>query len=201
MGADAGMETSVDRRSLGTFCACRDLSYLCGGRPAHGDYFRDLLWAAAGNRCAARSLWSGADSVDLVLHRTDWLAGFGDSGHSHAKCHCSWMAAETAKRLAQFAICRRAHYFDLATATALSSRISTLFLRGSLHSGLDSDPARSLGADVGARSAAAGVFISALAQHPASSRPIPDRSSVDFIRGVDWLDPTGCVLFSHCDAG
>src|SRR2546428_10692356 len=157
MGPHARMEASVNRRSLGAFGARRDLPYLCGGRPAYGHYFRYLLRSSPGNQCAARSLWSAADSVDLVLHRTDRLAGFGDSCHGHADCHCPWMAAETAKRFDQFAICRRAHHFDLATATALSSRISTLFLRRSVHCDHDSRPARSVGANVGARSTAAGV--------------------------------------------
>src|SRR5258705_7131500 len=115
MGAHAGMETRVDRRSLRTFCSSCDLPYFCGGRPAHGDYFRDLLWASAGNQCATRNLWSDADSVDLVLHCTDWLAGFGDSCHGYVEYHCPWLAAETAKRFDQFAFCRCAHHFSLAT--------------------------------------------------------------------------------------
>src|SRR6267378_2085082 len=177
------------------------LSYFCGGRSAHGDYFRDLLWASTGHQCAAGSLWFGADSVDLVLCRADWLARFGDSGYRHVDCHCAWMVAETAKRFDQFAVCRRAHHPDLATAAIISSRISTLFFRGSLHSGVDSDPARAVAADVGARSAAAGVIVSALAQHAARSWPIRQRAPVDLVRGVDWLHSVGRLLFSHRDTG
>jgi len=154
-----------------------------------------------GNQCATRSLWSGADSVDLVLHRTDWLAGFGDSGHSHADCHCLWMAAETAKRFDQFAICRRADHFGLATATALSSRISTLVLRR-LCILLSIPLLRDLWERIGRPDPLLPeVFISALAHYPARSWSIRQRSPLTSFAAWNWLHPTGRILFSHCDAG
>jgi len=52
------------------------------------------------------------------------------------------------------------------------------------------------------RSAAAGVFLyPRWAHYPARSWSIRQRSPLNLVRGVDWLHPTGRILFSHCDAG
>src|ERR1041385_2257636 len=193
MGAYAWMETCIERRGVRTFCASCNLPHFCCGWTADGNYFRDFLRATSRNGLAARGLWCTADAADLVLYGADGLASFGHSRSGDVERGRDRVVAETSRQSDELAFCGRTDHPDLATATTLSSRFSTLFFRGVLHFAGDADFAGAVGTRMGARSTPAGVAATPLAELSACARSIRWGSSNDLFRSVDRFDPTGRI--------
>src|SRR6266571_3066581 len=119
MGADSRMENSSDGGGLRAIHSRRDVSYLCGGRPADGDHLRHFFWPVSGAGPVPRSVRGGGDSPDLVLHCTDWLACICHSSQRYADGGHWWLGPETTQRVNQFPFRGGADHFTLAAPTAL----------------------------------------------------------------------------------
>ncbi len=130
MGVDPGMEDCLNGGGLRAFCSRGDLPHFRGGWAAHGDHLWNLLRHFAGAGIDSRHVRAGDPPVDLVLHRVDRLAGFGDSRqHNDYGSYCR-LGLETSERYDQFAVRGRPHHFDLATTTAFSSGLSIILCGG-----------------------------------------------------------------------
>src|ERR1044071_1217906 len=201
MGAHTGMETCIDGRSLGTFRASGNLPHLCRRWTADGNNFRDFLRVTSSDGIASGHVWSNADTAALVLYGANGLAGIGDSRRGNVERGGDRLDTEASNQSDEFTFCSGAAHPDLATAAALSSGFSTLFLRGALHVAGDADSAGGVGTHMGARSAAAGIPATALAAFSAYAGSIRWGPCNDIICSVAWFHPIGRILFSHIDTG
>src|SRR6266700_1059473 len=200
MGADSRMENSSDGGGLRAVHSRRDVSYLCGGRPADGDYLRHFFRPVSGAGPVPRSVRGGGDSLDLVLHRPDWLAGICLSCPRHADGGYRRLGPETTQRVNQFPFRGGADYFTLAAPTALPGRVSTFIFRCPVHHSHCSRAPSIDGTPGGGRSVATPAIATELAGGPADANSVYRRYLHYVAGGLDRLSAAGRVLLSYLHA-
>src|SRR2546426_3301775 len=197
MGADSRMENSSHGGGLRAVHSRRDVSYLCGGRPADGDYLRHFFRPVSGAGPVPRPVRGGGDSPDLVLHCPDWLAGICHSCQRHADGGHRRLGPETTQRVNQFPFRGGADHFTLAAPTALPGRVSTFIFRCPVHHSHCSRAPSIAGTPGGWRSSATPAITAALAGGPADANSVYRRYLHYVAGGLDRLSAAGRVLLSY----